>query len=124
MDPEGYVQIVDRTKDVVKSGGEWISSVILENEIVGHPQVLEAAVIALPHPKWQERPVALVVPKPDAVGQLTEADILAYLEPRVAKWWLPDRVIFVEAIPKTSVLKIDKKLIRAQLTDQVHLGDE
>lgn len=124
MDPEGYVQIVDRTKDVVKSGGEWISSVILENEIVGHPQVLEAAVIALPHPKWQERPVALVVPKPDAVGQLTEADILAYLEPRVAKWWLPDRVIFVEAIPKTSVLKIDKKLIRAQLADQVHLDDE
>jgi fatty-acyl-CoA synthase len=123
MDSEGYVQIVDRTKDVVKSGGEWISSVILESEIMGHPQVLEAAVIGLPHPKWQERPVALVVLKPDAAGQLTEADIISFLEPRVAKWWLPDRVLFVESIPKTSVLKIDKKLIRAQMADQVTLGE-
>ena len=124
MDDQGYLQIVDRTKDVIKSGGEWISSVTLENDIMGHPQVMEAAVIALPHPKWQERPVAVVVPKPDAVGQLTEADILSYLEPRVAKWWLPDRVIFVEAIPKTSVGKFDKKVMRAQLADQVHLGDD
>lgn len=123
MDEYGYMQIVDRTKDVVKSGGEWISSVILEGEIMGHPQVLEAAVIGLPHPKWQERPVALVVPKPDAVGQLTEQDILTYLEPRVAKWWLPDRVIFVEAIPKTSVGKFDKKVIRTQIGEQVHLGE-
>jgi acyl-CoA synthetase (AMP-forming)/AMP-acid ligase II len=124
MDPEGYVQIVDRTKDVVKSGGEWISSVTLENDIMGHPQVLEAAVIALPHPKWQERPIAVVVPKPDAAGQLTEADIISYLEPRVAKWWLPDRVIFVEAIPKTSVGKFDKKVMRQQMASEVTLGDE
>ena len=123
MDTEGYVQIVDRTKDVVKSGGEWISSVILENEIMGHPQVLEAAVIALPHPKWQERPVAVVVPRPEAVGQLTEADILTYLEPRVAKWWLPDRVIFVESVAKTSVGKFDKKVLRGQIADQVKLGE-
>ncbi|HKT40697.1 MAG TPA: fatty acid--CoA ligase, partial [Ktedonobacterales bacterium] len=118
------MQIVDRTKDVVKSGGEWISSVTLENDIMGHPQVLEAAVIALPHPKWQERPIAVVVPKPDAVGQLTEADIISYLEPRVAKWWLPDRVIFVEAIPKTSVGKFDKKVMRQQMASEVKLGDE
>ncbi len=123
MDAEGYMQIVDRTKDVVKSGGEWISSVTLENDIMGHPQVLEAAVIALPHPKWQERPIAVVVPKPDAVGQLTEADIISYLEPRVAKWWLPDRVIFVEAIPKTSVGKFDKKVMRAQMAEEVKLGE-
>ena len=124
MDAEGYLQIVDRTKDVIKSGGEWISSVTLENEIMGHPQVMEAAVIALPHPKWQERPIAVVVPKPEAAGQLTEADIISYLEPRVAKWWLPDRVIFVESIPKTSVGKFDKKVMRAQMVDQVKLGDE
>ena len=124
MDADGYVQIVDRTKDVVKSGGEWISSVTLENDIMGHPQVMEATVIALPHPKWQERPIAIVVPKPEAVGQLTEADIITYLEPRVAKWWLPDRVIFVEAIPKTSVGKFDKKVIRQQMAEQVTLGDE
>ncbi|MGZ3663316.1 MAG: long-chain fatty acid--CoA ligase [Ktedonobacterales bacterium] len=124
MDPEGYVQIVDRTKDVVKSGGEWISSVILEGEIMGHPQVLEAAVIALPHPKWQERPVAVVVLRPEAAGQLTEADILSYLEPRVAKWWLPDRVIFVETLPKTSVGKFDKKVMRGQVAEQVALGAE
>ncbi|HEX5158464.1 MAG TPA: long-chain fatty acid--CoA ligase [Ktedonobacterales bacterium] len=124
MDAEGYMQIVDRTKDVVKSGGEWISSVTLENDIMGHPQVMEAAVIALPHPKWQERPIAVVVPKPDAAGQLTEADIISYLEPRVAKWWLPDRVIFVEAIPKTSVGKFDKKVMRQQMAEEVKLGEE
>ncbi|HEX6540583.1 MAG TPA: long-chain fatty acid--CoA ligase [Ktedonobacterales bacterium] len=124
MDPDGYLQIVDRTKDVIKSGGEWISSVTLENDIMGHPQVMEAAVIALPHPKWQERPVAVVVPKPEAADQLTEADIISYLEPRVAKWWLPDRVIFVESIPKTSVGKFDKKVMRQQMASQVALGDE
>ena len=124
MDSEGYMQIVDRTKDVVKSGGEWISSVTLENDIMGHPQVMEAAVIALPHPKWQERPIAVVVPKPEAAGQLTEADIISYLEPRVAKWWLPDRVIFVESIPKTSVGKFDKKVMRAQMASEITLGDE
>jgi fatty-acyl-CoA synthase len=124
IDPEGYIQIVDRTKDVIKSGGEWISSVQMEGIIMGHPQVLEAAVIGMPHPKWQERPVAVVVPKPEFKDTLTREDILRYLEPQVAKWWLPDEVVFVEALPKTSVGKFDKKVMRSQLAEQVHLGDE
>ncbi|MEO7002438.1 MAG: long-chain fatty acid--CoA ligase, partial [Ktedonobacterales bacterium] len=123
IDPDGYIQIVDRTKDVIKSGGEWISSVQLESILMGHPQVLEAAVIGMPHPKWQERPVAAVVARPGAEGQLTQEELLAYLEPRVAKWWLPDRIVFVSAIPKTSVGKFDKKVLRTQLADQVTLGE-
>ncbi|HET9109872.1 MAG TPA: long-chain fatty acid--CoA ligase [Ktedonobacterales bacterium] len=124
IDPEGYIQIVDRTKDVIKSGGEWISSVQMEGLIMGMPQVLEAAVIGMPHPKWQERPVAVVVPKPEYKDTLTKDDIIRYLEPQIAKWWLPDEVVFIDALPKTSVGKFDKKVMRAQLTEQVHLGDE
>jgi fatty-acyl-CoA synthase len=125
IDPEGYLEIVDRTKDVIKSGGEWISSVQLEGIIMGHPQVLEAAVVGLPHPKWQERPVAIVVPKPDAVGDLTPEVITAYLQDNnVAKWWLPDRIIMDTPIPKTSVGKFDKKLLRSQLAQSVTLGSE
>jgi acyl-CoA synthetase (AMP-forming)/AMP-acid ligase II len=112
IDPEGYVQITDRTKDLIKSGGEWISSVDLESTIMGHPKVLEAAVIAVPHEKWQERPLACVVPKPEFKGSLTAQEILDYLTPRVAKWWLPDEVTFIEAVPKTSVGKFDKKVLR------------
>jgi fatty-acyl-CoA synthase len=123
LNAEGYIQIVDRTKDVIKSGGEWISSVQMEGMIMGNPQVLEAAVIGMPHPKWQERPVAVVVPKPEFKETLTKDDIIRYLEPQVAKWWLPDEVIFVDALPKTSVGKFDKKVMRAQLADQVHLGE-
>jgi fatty-acyl-CoA synthase len=122
IDPEGYIEIVDRTKDVIKSGGEWISSVQLEGIIMGHPEVLEAAVIGLPHPKWQERPVAIVMPKPDAEGRLTPEIILAYLQDKVAKWWLPDQILIGMPIPKTSVGKFDKKLLRSQLAEQVHLG--
>jgi fatty-acyl-CoA synthase len=114
VDPEGYAQIVDRTKDLVKSGGEWISSVELESAIMGHPKVLEAAVIGVPHPKWQERPVAYVVAKPEFKGALTQAEIIEFLKPLVAKWWLPDEVRFVDEIPKTSVGKFDKKVIREQ----------
>jgi fatty-acyl-CoA synthase len=114
VDPEGYAQIVDRTKDLVKSGGEWISSVELESTIMGHSKVLEAAVIGVPHPKWVERPVAYVVAKPEFKGQLTQAEIIEFLEPLVAKWWLPDEVRFVDEIPKTSVGKFDKKVIREQ----------
>ena len=114
VDPEGYAQIVDRTKDLVKSGGEWISSVELESAIMGHPKVLEAAVIGVPHPKWTERPVAYVVAKPEFKGALTQDQILEYLRPLVAKWWLPDEVRFIEEIPKTSVGKFDKKVIREQ----------
>ena len=117
IDPEGYVQITDRTKDLIKSGGEWISSVDLETTIMGHPKVLEAAVIAVPHEKWQERPLACVVPKPEFKGQLTAQEILDYLTPRVAKWWLPDEVTFIEAVPKTSVGKFDKKVLRERFKD-------
>ncbi len=117
IDPEGYVQITDRTKDLIKSGGEWISSVDLETTIMGHPKVLEAAVIAVPHEKWQERPLACVVPKPEFKDQLTAQEILDYLTPRVAKWWLPDEVTFIEAVPKTSVGKFDKKVLRARFKD-------
>jgi len=118
IDPEGYVQLVDRAKDVIKSGGEWISSVDLENAIMGHPKVLEAAVVAVEHPKWQERPVALIVPKPQFQDRVTKEEILEHLEPRFAKWWLPDEVLFVDAIPKTSVGKFDKKVMRAKLKQQ------
>jgi len=114
VDPEGYAQIVDRTKDLIKSGGEWISSVELESAIMGHPKVLEAAVIAVPHPKWQERPVAYVVPKPDFKGAVGQEEIIDFLRPLVAKWWLPDEVRFIDEIPKTSVGKFDKKVIREQ----------
>jgi len=118
IDPEGYVQITDRTKDLVKSGGEWISSVELESAIMGHPKVLEAAVIAVPHAKWQERPLACVVPKPEHRDSLTADEILAWLRPRVAKWWLPDEVVFIEAVPKTSVGKFDKKALRERFRDR------
>jgi fatty-acyl-CoA synthase len=114
VDENGILLIVDRTKDLVKSGGEWISSVEVEGLIMGHPKVLEACVIGIPHPKWDERPIAFVVPKPDFAGQLTEEDVLDHLRPLVAKWWLPDDVIFIEAIPKTGVGKFDKKVLRAQ----------
>jgi fatty-acyl-CoA synthase len=112
IDPDGYVQITDRTKDLIKSGGEWISSVDMESTIMGHPKVLEAAVIAVPHEKWVERPLACVVPKPEFKGHITKQEILDYLTPRVAKWWLPDDVVFIEAVPKTSVGKFDKKVLR------------
>lgn len=112
LDPEGYIQIVDRVKDLVKSGGEWISSVELESVLMGHPGVLEAAVIGVPHPKWQERPVAYVVAKPDFKGRLTADELLEFLRPQVARWWLPDEIRFTDEIPKTSVGKFDKKALR------------
>lgn len=123
IDAAGFMQIVDRTKDVIKSGGEWISSVQLEGIIMGHPKVLEAAVVGMPHPKWQERPVAVVVVRPGFEGQLTSEEILTYLQDKVAKWWLPDVILFEPSIPKTSVGKFDKKVMRVQLTDKVKLGE-
>ena len=112
IDAEGYIQITDRTKDVIKSGGEFMSSVALESLIMGHPDVLEAAVIAVPHPRWIERPLACVVAKPGLAGKLTERDILEFLRPQVSKWMLPDEVVFLEAVPKTGVGKFDKKVLR------------
>ncbi len=117
IDAEGYIQIMDRTKDLVKSGGEWISSVDLENAIMAHPKVMEAAVIAIAHPKWQERPVAAVAPLPQFRGQITKEEILEFLSTRVAKWWLPDDVVFIEAVPKTSVGKFNKRALREQFKD-------
>jgi fatty-acyl-CoA synthase len=112
--PDGFISIVDRTKDVIKSGGEWISSVELENAIIAHPKVLEAAVIGVPHPKWSERPVGYVVPRPEYRDDLSAAEILAHLETRFEKWWLPDEIRFIDEVPKTSVGKFDKKVLRAQ----------
>jgi fatty-acyl-CoA synthase len=115
VDAEGYVQITDRTKDLIKSGGEWISSVDVENLIMAHPKVLEAAVIAVAHPKWVERPLACVVPRP-GVG-LQPAEIIEFLRPQLARWALPDEVVLVEAVPKTSVGKFDKKVLRERFKD-------
>jgi fatty-acyl-CoA synthase len=113
LDPDGYLTIVDRTKDVIKSGGEWISSIALENAIMAHPQVLEATVIGVAHPKWLERPIAYVVPRPEYAGQVTEEEIRAFLVGKIAKWWLPDEVRFIAEIPKTTTGKFDKKVVRA-----------
>ena len=110
IDSYGFVKLVDRTKDLIKSGGEWIGSVELENEIMAHPKVAEAAVIAIPHEKWVERPLACVVVKPGET--LTAEEVIAHLEPRVAKWWLPDAVEFIDEVPKTSVGKFSKKTLR------------
>jgi len=111
--PEGYVEIVDRTKDVIKSGGEWISSVELENAVMSHPKIMEAAVIGLAHTKWDERPVAYAVPKPEFKGKVTQEEVIEFLKDKVAKWWLPDEVRFIDEVPKTSVGKFDKKVLRA-----------
>ena len=115
VNPEGYIRLVDRTKDVVKSGGEWISSVELENEIMANPKVAEAAVIGVSHPKWQERPLACVVVKPGE--ELTREELLEFLDGRVAKWWLPDDVVFIDEVPKTSVGKFSKKDLRERFKD-------
>jgi fatty-acyl-CoA synthase len=116
IDADGYIQIVDRTKDVIKSGGEWISSVELENAVMAHPKILEAAVIGLPHPKWDERPVVYAVPRPEFKGQVTQEEVIDFLRDKVAKWWLPDEVRFIDEVPKTSVGKFDKKVLRASAT--------
>ena len=117
IDRYGYMQITDRSKDVIKSGGEWISSIDLENLAVGHPKVAEAAVIGARHPKWDERPLLVIVLKE---GQsATRAEILAFLEGKVAKWWMPDDVVFVSAIPHTATGKIQKTALRDQFKDYV-----
>jgi fatty-acyl-CoA synthase len=116
VSPDGYIHLVDRTKDLIKSGGEWISSVELENYIMAHPKVAEAAVIALPSERWMERPVACVVVRPGEV--LTEEDVLAWLAPQVAKWWLPDAVEFIDEVPKTSVGKFSKRELRDRFGDR------
>ncbi|WP_448577387.1 long-chain fatty acid--CoA ligase [Thermaurantiacus sp.] len=115
IDPLGYMQIVDRSKDVIKSGGEWISSIDLENVAVGCPGIAEAAVIGLPHPKWDERPLLVLVRKEGA--EVSEADVRAYLTGRIAKWWMPDAIEFVDEIPHTATGKIKKVALRERFRD-------
>jgi fatty-acyl-CoA synthase len=113
VSPNGYVSITDRSKDVIKSGGEWISSVDLENTLMGHPSVREAAVVAVPDDRWDERPLACVV----VTEQVSPQELCAYLADKVAKWWLPERWTFIDEVPKTSVGKFDKKVLRQQYAD-------
>jgi fatty-acyl-CoA synthase len=117
IDPHGYMQITDRSKDVIKSGGEWISSIELENLAVGHPKVAEAAVIGVSHPKWGERPLLIVVAKKDQ--KLNREEILNFMQGKVAKWWLPDDVAFLEEIPHTATGKILKTALRDRFKDYV-----
>ncbi len=112
VDEEGYVTVQDRAKDLIKSGGEWISSLDLENKIMAHPAVEEAAIIAIPDIKWQERPLACIVLKANEKDKIDEQDILNFLQDKVAKFWIPDRVVFVEEVPKTSVGKFNKNALR------------
>lgn len=115
IDPHGFMRITDRAKDVIKSGGEWISSIDLENTAMGHPAVAEAAVIGVAHPKWQERPLLVVVRKPGV--EVTRQELIDWLDGKVAKWWLPDDVVFVHDLPHTATGKLSKLQLRKQLGD-------
>jgi acyl-CoA synthetase (AMP-forming)/AMP-acid ligase II len=115
IDANGYMRITDRSKDVIKSGGEWISSIDIENFAVGHPDVMEAAVIGVAHPKWDERPLLIVVPKEGKTPQ--RDDVLEFLRSRIAKWWLPDDVQLVKEIPHTATGKINKMKLRETFRD-------
>ncbi|MFZ9291959.1 MAG: long-chain fatty acid--CoA ligase [Ilumatobacteraceae bacterium] len=114
---DGRIRLVDRTKDLIKSGGEWISSVEIENELMSHPKIKEAAVIGVPHPKWSERPLACVVVKPGET--LSRDEVLAHVAPRLARWQVPDDVVFIDEVPKTSVGKFSKKTLRDRFADHV-----
>jgi len=115
IDADGYMQITDRSKDVIKSGGEWISTIDLENLAIAHPAVANAAVIGVAHPKWDERPLLIVAKKPGA--EVTKEELLAFYEGKIAKWWMPDDVQFVEAIPLGATGKILKTKLREQFAD-------
>ena len=115
--PDGFLILVDRTKDLVKSGGEWISSIDVENMATGHPAIAQAAVIAMPHPKWNERPLLIVVKRPGE--DVTKEAMIAYLGDKIAKWQLPDDVVFLESIPLTATGKISKLTLRRQFADYV-----
>jgi fatty-acyl-CoA synthase len=118
IDEHGFITLTDRAKDVIKSGGEWISSVDLENALVGHPDVIEAAVVAVPDERWQERPLAVVVAREDS--GVKADDLRKFLADKVVRWWLPERWTFVDEIPRTSVGKYDKKTIRSRYADDVY----
>jgi fatty-acyl-CoA synthase len=115
IDPEGYIQITDRSKDVIKSGGEWISSIDLENIAVAHPAIAEAAVIGVSHPKWDERPIVVAVKKPGA--DVSKDELLRFYQGKIAKWWMPDDVVFVKELPHTATGKLSKLTLRQQLKD-------
>jgi fatty-acyl-CoA synthase len=117
VDARGRVRLVDRTKDLIKSGGEWISSVELENELMAHPKIKEAAVVGVPHPRWSERPLACVVLVEGET--LTKDEVIEYLADKVAKWQLPDDVVFIDEVPKTSVGKFSKKTLRERFAEYV-----
>jgi len=118
IDEQGFITLTDRSKDVIKSGGEWISSVELENQLIGHPDVLEAAVVGVPDERWQERPLAVVVVEEKAT--VSAADLRKFLADKVARWWLPERWTFADEIPRTSVGKYDKKTIRSRYAEDVY----
>ena len=122
IDGEGYLNLVDRTKDLVKSGGEWISSVELENALMGHPDVAQAAVIAVPDPKWDERPLAVVVRRPGS--QISGAELVASIADQFPKWWLPDRVEFVDEIPMTATGKFSKRTLRERYVGNLRGDDD
>lgn len=115
IDPHGYMEITDRSKDVIKSGGEWISSIALENLAVSHPGIAEAAVIGVPHPKWQERPLLIVVARDDESP--SKDALLDFMRPKLASWWMPDDVAFVDEIPHTATGKIQKTALRETFRD-------
>ena len=117
IDSEGHFRILDRAKDMVRSGGEWISSIALENAAVGHPDLAEAAVIAVPHPKWGERPLLIAVRRPGA--EVDKAAITRYLAGKVASWWVPDDVVFVDELPHTATGKLMKTVLRERFKDHV-----
>jgi fatty-acyl-CoA synthase len=112
IDPDGFMQITDRSKDVIKSGGEWIGSIDLENIAMGHPAVLQAACIGVAHPKWDERPLLLVVPRPGMAP--TREELLGFFEGKIAKFWMPDDVVFVDGLPIGGTGKIQKNKLREQ----------
>lgn len=122
IDAQGFITLTDRAKDVIKSGGEWISSVELENELIAHPNVVEAAVVGVPDERWQERPLAVVVTRTGA--PVSGAELRTFLADKVARWWLPERWTFVEEIPRTSVGKYDKKTIRARYSEDQYQVSE
>jgi fatty-acyl-CoA synthase len=128
IDQYGYVKITDRAKDLVKSGGEWISSIDLENFVMDHPEIHEAAVVGVIHPKWDERPIVIAVRKTGTV--ITKEALLEFLSSKIAKWWMPDDIVFVDSLPHTSTGKLNKKVLRAEYerhlvdADQLRSGPE
>ena len=117
VEEDGYIRLVDRIKDMIKSGGEWISSVDLENAIMDNPVVRQAAVFGIPHPKWEERPVAAVVLKDEYKGKVTEEDITKPLRSKFAQWWIPDHVLFQDKLPMTGTMKVQKRILREMWTE-------